>query len=167
LTCALVAFPSGALAAKPIHEHVSGTYTDTNFCGTGMTVDLSWDGVLNLWLGPNDTEKSTGQQKTTYTNPLNGASVVVSSSGLLTVTRTEDPGGGYTYAVSYRGQPEKIQPAGGGQIVTKDAGYLTFYDHFDASSNYLGTDVVERGPHPEADGDFTLFCTVVPAALGL
>jgi hypothetical protein len=167
LVIALAVFPAGALGAKPIHQHVAGSTTDTDFCGTGQTVDVSWDGVENLWPGPNGTEKSTGQQKTTYTNPVNGESVVVSSSGKIAVELVDDPGGGYTYVVSYRGVQEKIKAAGGGPIMTKDAGYLTFYDHFDALDNYLGTDVVEHGQHPEADSDFALFCDVVPAALGL
>ena len=164
---ATLVFAAGALAAKPLHSHQSGTDTDTNFCGTGQTVNVSWDGVENLWLGPNSYEKSTGQLKTVYTNPANGKSVTVSSSGPLVVTRQDDGGGAYTYVVSFRGQQEKIQPSRGGPILSKDAGYLTFYDHYDAADNYLGTDVVEHGQHPEADSDFSLFCSVVPSALGL
>ena len=168
VAAALAFSPAGALGAAPFREHVTGSDTDADFCGTGGTVDISWDGVNNLWLGPNSSETSTGQVKTTYTNPGNGKSVVVSSSGPLWVTRVDDAGGGYTYVVSFRGQQEKIQASGPGKpILSKDAGYLTFYDHFDSGDNYLGTTVVEHWQHPEADSNFQVFCQVVPAALGL
>ena len=156
-----------ALVARPIHTNYSGGYTDPDFCGTGQAIEVTYEGVENLWLGPNDYEKSTGQQKTTYTNPNNGKSVEVTSSGKLTVQRIDDGGGAYTYVVSFRGQPEKIKAGKGGPILTKDVGYLTFYDHYAANSTYLGTDMVSHGPHPEADSDFALFCSVMTDALGL
>jgi hypothetical protein len=42
------------------------------------------------------------------------------------VTRIDDAGGGYTYAVSCQGQQEQIKADGRGKPLSKDAGSLTF-----------------------------------------
>lgn len=59
---------------------------------------------------------------------------------------------------------EKIQTVGG-EVLTRDAGVIAFADTFDGHT-FIGSEVViNKGPHPEADADFALFCTTVVRAL--
>jgi hypothetical protein len=49
----------------------------------------------------------------------------------------------------------------------RDAGIVTFADTFDlVTGEFISSEViVEKGPHPELDSDFELFCDVVTEAL--
>jgi hypothetical protein len=43
---------------------------------------------------------------------------------------------------------------------------ITFADTFDlVTGDVISTEVIIKGPHPEADSDFTLFCEVISGAL--
>lgn len=48
LLLALLA-PAVAVAAAPAHSRIVGEDVDTDFCGTGMTVHVSFRGVFNEW----------------------------------------------------------------------------------------------------------------------
>lgn len=157
---ALLIGPGAALAAKPDHVTLGGTASEDDFCGTGMTIDLAYDGVINLSPG-----KARGHAETTYTNPLNGASVTSVTSGNQTFTVVDDGDGAYTLVFTYRGNPLKVSGANGRPLI-HDVGQLIEYDHFDADNNFIGSDVVMHGPHPSYQ-DPNLFCDVMIEALGL
>ena len=138
-----------AMAAAPDHETISGTAVDSDFCGTGQTVNVAFMGTFNGW-----EEKAFGHIQTTWTNPANGIAVYDSFSGGGTVSFIDEGDGAYTIAVTRVGQPFRLQYVGG-PLVLQDAGLIVIYDHFDADNNYLGTDVgVVDGPHPGRELDW-------------
>ena len=103
---------------------------------------------------------------TTFTNPDNGVSVVSLVSGTAQFDVRDDGDGAYTLISIRTGRPGSLKIVNGPYLF-QDVGKITFYDHFDADDNYLGTDVVVNGPHPEYESGFTLFCDAAIAALGL
>jgi hypothetical protein len=158
----LLAISAGsALAAGPEHITVRGTDTDPDFCGTGQSVDVSFRGVLNL-----SDDKASGHITNTWTNPATGVRVIDSFSGGGMVRVIDDGDGAYTVVSTRTGVPESIKMANG-PLIYHDAGLVRVYDHFDADDNYLGTDVVVRGPHPGLDSGFNLWCPTMIEALGL
>lgn len=59
----------------------------------------------------------------------------------------------------------KIQTAHG-PVLLRDAGVITFVDTFDLETfELISSDVIIKGPHPEAESDFALFCEVFTEAL--
>jgi hypothetical protein len=153
--------PAAVLGAAPDREVIRGTDIDTDFCGTGQTVLVEFKGIINWW-----DDKGFGHVSETWTNPDNGVSVVTSFAGGGKFQVIDDGDGAYTVATERMGMPEKIRLKGGG-LLTRDAGLVIFYDHFDADDNYLGTDVVVRGgPHPGIDPGYD-WCDLMIEALGI
>ena len=148
-------------AGAPDHITISGSDAVDDFCGTGQTVTVSFRGVFNSW-----DDKAFGHVANTWTNPLNGATVIESFSGGGKFRIVDDGNGAYTIVSERQGMPVQIHLANG-RLLLRDAGYIAFHDHFDAEDNYLGTDVVVHGPHPDFESGFELWCEVMVAALGL
>jgi hypothetical protein len=172
LFTALALMPAAALAAPPGHEHFrdAGTEVDPDFCGTGQTINISFDNRVNIWIAadsPTGLVKTTFSGKTVFTNPATGDSVTVSSAGQFTEEEVSgDPAGLHTVLVTNKGLQEKIQTTHG-PVLTRDAGIIAFLLSFDGDE-FLGFEtVVVKGPHPEADADFELFCEVMTEALGI
>jgi len=165
---ALVFLPTTALAAKPIaqfHDHFTDSFPD-EICGIAVDVDLMV--TDNFFLLADGTFKDTSSVKATFTNPENGNSVVVSNAGQVTGPPpvVDEEAGTITFLTSYKGLPEKIQTAHGA-VLLRDAGIITFADTFDLETGeFISSEtIVNKGPHPEADSDFTLFCEVISGAL--
>jgi hypothetical protein len=78
----------------------------------------------------------------------------------------DEQAGTITFTATYKGLPEKIQTAHG-PVLLRDAGVITFADTFDLQTGeFISSEtLVNNGPHPEADSDFTRFCEVVGGAL--
>jgi len=132
-----------AVAAAPDHQSIRGSAVDTDFCGTGQTVNETFVGAFNGW-----EDKAFGHIRTTWTNPANGIAVYDSFSGGGTLSFIDDGDGAYTIVTTRVGQPFRVQYVNG-PLILQDAGLVTGYDHFDAEDTYLGTDiVVVNGPHP-------------------
>jgi hypothetical protein len=99
----------------------------------------------------------------------NGKSVIVQFANQF--TRDTEPivdeaAGTITFVVTRKGLPLKIMTPQG-PVLLRDAGLITFANTFDLETfDFLFYEItVNRGPHPDADSDFTLFCEVVTAAL--
>jgi hypothetical protein len=167
LVTALVVFPAPALAAQPIeqfHEHFTDSFSD-EVCGIAVDVDLVV--TNNVFLYADGTFKATGSFQATFTNPENGQSVVVSSAGQVTGPPpvVDEEAGTITFLVSFIGLPEKIQTAHGA-VLLRDAGIITFADTFDLETGeFISSETIVKGPHPEAESDGTLFCEVISGAL--
>ena len=168
LVTALVVFPATALAAKPIaqfHDHFTDSFSD-EICGIPVDVDVVV--TDNFFVYADDTFKDTSSVKQTFTNPANGKSVVLSVAGQITGPPpvVDEEAGTITFLTSYKGLPEKIQTAHGA-VLLRDAGIITFADTFDLETGeFISSEtIVNKGPHPEADSDFTLFCEVISGAL--
>jgi hypothetical protein len=162
----VVALPGVALGAKPVavfHDHFTDTFSD-QVCG--IPVDIKIVVTDNFFLFADDSFKDTSSVKQTFTNPANGKSVLVSSAGNVSGTAIIDElAGTITFSTTYRGLPEKIQTSRG-TILVRDAGIITITDTFDlVTGDFLGETITMKGPHPEADSGFELFCRVVTAAL--
>jgi hypothetical protein len=171
LVGALVALASMAMAApalggKPtvIHDRFTDEFSEQDFCGAGFTVEHSVSGVQNI-REDGESFKATGRVRDVITNPDNGRSVIVSSAGQVTNEIVSgDPEGVHTHLLTFKGLPEKIQTAHG-EVLTRDAGVIAIADTFDGDVFISSEVVLNKGPHPEADSDFELFCEVVVDAL--
>ena len=165
----LTAAPAGAAAgAKPIerfHDHFTESFSD-EVCG--IPVDVVVVVTDNFFLYDDDSFKDTSSFRATLTNPANGKSVLNTSAGQVTgpAPIVDEQAGTITFLTSFKGLPEKIQTANG-PVLLRDAGFVAFADTFDLETgDFISTEiVVNKGPHPEADSDFTLFCEVISEAL--
>ncbi len=161
--------PGTASAAQPIeqfHDHFTDSFSD-EICGIAVDVDLVV--TDNFFLYADGTFKDTSSVQATLTNPENGKSVVLSNAGQVSGPPpiVDEEAGTITFITGpYKGLPEKIQTAQG-PVLLRDAGIITFADTFDLETGEFLSDetIVNRGPHPEADSDFTLFCEVITGAL--
>lgn len=161
-----LAVPGAALAAKPIfafHDHFTDSFPG-EVCGIPVQIKLVV--TDNFFAYADGSFKDAGSLMSTFTNPDNGKAVVVSSAGTLTGTFVIDQQANtITFVTTYKGLPEKIQTAHG-RVLTRDAGVISFRDTVDLTTGeFLGSVVIIKGPHPEADADFALFCEVITAAL--
>jgi len=157
-----------ASAARPIaqfHDHFTDSFSD-EVCGIAVDVDVV--GTDNFFLYADDTFKDTSSFRTTFTNPENGSSVIVSAAGQTAGSSPiiDEQAGTITFLTSFKGLPEKIQTAQG-PVLLRDAGVITFADTFDLETGeFISSETtVNNGPHPEAESDFTLFCEVITGAL--
>jgi hypothetical protein len=165
----LTAAPAGAaVGAKPIaqfHDHFTESFSD-EICGIPVNVEIVV--TDNFFVYDDDSFKDTSSFRSTVTNPVNGKSVVISSAGQVSGPPpiVDEEAGTITFLTSFRGLPEKIQTANG-SVLLRDAGIITFADTFDLETgDFISSEiVVNKGPHPEADSDFTLFCEVISEAL--
>jgi hypothetical protein len=168
LITALAVLPGSALGGKPVeqfHDHFTESFSD-EICGIPVDVDLVV--TDNFFLYADDSFKDTSSFSSTLTNPTNGKSVVISSAGLVSgpAPLVDEEAGTITFFTSFKGLPEKIQTANG-RVLLRDAGFVTFADTFDLETgDFISSEItVNKGPHPELDSDFTLFCEVISEAL--
>jgi hypothetical protein len=161
-----VVLPAGALAAQPVerfHDNFRDTFSD-EVCG--IPVDGVAVGVDNFFVFADDSFRDTSSVMVTLTNPETGKSVTISNAGQVSGTAiVDEEAGTITFATSFKGLPERIQAAHG-PVLLRDAGIATFVDVLDLETGELiSSDVIIKGPHPELESDFELFCEVVTAAL--
>jgi hypothetical protein len=168
LVTALAVLPASAFGAKPIeqfHDHFTESFSD-EICG--IPVDVKLVVTDNFFLYADESFKDTSSFSATFTNPVNGKSVLISSAGLISgpAPIVDEEAGTITFLTSFKGLPEKIQTANG-RVLLRDAGFVTFADTFDLVTNeFISSEiVVNKGPHPDLDSDFTLFCEVITKAL--
>lgn len=163
---ALAVLAGTAYATQPIerfHDHFTDSFSG-EICGIAVEIDIVVTDTFVLYA--DGTFKDTGSVMQTFTNPVTGASVVVSSAGQVTGTAiVDEEAGTITFLTSFIGLPERIQTPGG-PVLTRDAGFITFADTFDlVTGEFISFEITVKGPHPEADADFALFCEIVTEAL--
>jgi hypothetical protein len=109
---------------------------------------------------------STASATVTFT-AANGKSVIVQKAGQFTDVEplVDEEAGTITFSITFKGLPEKIQTPQG-PVLLRDAGLITFVDTFDLETGeFISSDLIIKGPHPEAESDFELFCEVFSEAL--
>ena len=171
LIATLAVLPASALGAKPeiFHANFLDIEEDVDVCG--ITVDIVAKGVF--------TDKaffdkegnfvrfiSTASVTSTLTAE-NGKSVTIQNAGQFSDVEPliDEEAGTITFVTTFKGLPEKIQTANG-HVLLRDAGLITFMDTFDLETGeFISSDIIVRGPHPEAESDFALFCEVITEAL--
>jgi hypothetical protein len=167
LITALAVVPGTALGAKPVerfHDHFTESFS-AELCGIAVEVDLVV--TDNFVLYADESFKDTSSVRSTITNPANGNAVVMSAAGLANGRATiDEEAGTITFLVSVKGLPEKIRTSHG-PVLLRDAGFVLFEDTFDLESGeFISSEVVFiKGPHPDLDSDFALFCEVITEAL--
>jgi len=124
--------------------------------------------LLSAWLSADgELFRQTTQGSVVFTNPVNGQSLTNSFAGQLTdIIVSGDPEGVHTDLVTQRGLPEKLKLPHGA-VLLRDAGIIAFTLTFDGDEFISQEIVVVKGPHPEADSDFELFCEIATEALGI
>ena len=168
-----VALPIGAGAAPPevFHGQFLEVEEDAEVCG--VTVDLVSEGVFSDKVfsdkdGNFVRFQSQASGKTTLTAE-DGRVVVVQFANAVFEGEpiVDEEAGTITFVTSFKGLPEKIQTARG-PVLLRDAGVIVFANTFDLETDELISSevLVNKGPHPEADSDFVLFCEVITEALG-
>jgi hypothetical protein len=166
---ALACAPS-ALAAGQQGSHFRdvGTDVDPDFCGTGQEIDVAFNVRVNEWLAPHKADfKTIATGKVTLTNPLTGDTVLNRFAGPVWVMIVSgDPEGVHVEESIVKGLPELWKLPHGG-VLTRDAGYIVIRSTFDGEEFLSSEIVVNKGPHPQADSDFELFCQILPPALGI
>ena len=167
LITGLAVLPASALGSKPVeqfHDHFTESFSD-EICG--IPVDVNLVVTDNFFLYADGSSKDTSSFRGTFTNPVNGKSVVISSAGLISGPPpiVDEDAGTITFSTTFKGLPEKIQTANG-PVLLRDAGFVTFADTFDLETGeFISSEITVKGPHPELDSDFTLFCEVISEAL--
>jgi hypothetical protein len=164
---------AGASAAPPmsfvdiIDEH------DTNFCGTGETVDVHGTIHSTLWIGetggdPNQALRAHINIHITYTNPETGDAVVEQWSFTQRNAIIEGlESGVHTHQFTETGLKAMFRAKHGG-VITRDAGSVTYRVSFDENDNVTDFEAVRiRGPHPGFNYEGDLFCDTLVPALGL
>jgi hypothetical protein len=164
---ALAFVPATALGAKPIqqfHDHFTDSFSG-EICGIPVDIDVV---VTDNFFVFADSFRDTSSVRATFTNPVNGKAVVVFNAGQIVGPPPiiDEAAGTITFSVTFKGLPEKIQSLNG-PVLLRDAGVITFADTFDlVTGEFISSDVIIKGPHPEAESDFTLFCLVISGAIG-
>ena len=166
-----LALPAVALGAKPevFHAHFFDVEEDVDVCG--INVDIVSEGVFTdkVFLDRNGNFvrfMSTASTKTTFTAD-NGKSVLVQAAGQFRddAPIIDEAAGTITFVTTYKGLPEKIKTPHG-PVLLRDAGLISFVNTFDLTTGALiSSEVIIKGPHPEAESDFELFCEVFTEAL--
>ena len=160
---ALLALPGRAVATQPaFHDKFDFTFEDVDFCGVVGTLHVAGNQVIFL---DETTFTATGQVTQAFTAP-DGRTAVVHSAGTFSGTFVDNGDGTITIVDSYTGLAERISSRGEGGTMLRDAGIITFVTTIDLETGEVTTEVVQRGPHPEADSGFALFCDAFLTALG-
>ncbi len=171
VVAALVLGGAPAVAANPEVNHftISDSFTDGNFCGTGQAVDISVFIQGTEFLTPNQPVdyRNVAEGNVVYTNPLNGATVVDHFAGTFSDTIISgDPEGINTHERTFNGLIHLYRTEHDG-VLYQGAGYIVVHEVHNGDEVVSTEIVVDRGPHPDAESDFTLFCDTIPSALGL
>jgi len=175
VVAALLTIPATAGAGPgggpAFHDHGTFTDVDSNFCGTGETVNVAGRFNFKGWIGetggdPEQELKTTFNYNVTITNPVNGKAVIDSAAGSVTneiVTGLE--AGAHTHRFVENGLRAKLKLANG-RVLTHDSGQIVYEVSFDADDNFVGVEVISvHGPHPAFESD--VWCDAATEALGL
>jgi hypothetical protein len=158
---AIAAWPGSAMAKPTFHDKIKLTIPDVDICGFVGTLEVNGSQIITV----SDTTLKTTGQLTDILTTATGKSVVIKAAGQFTSTFTA-AGDTITFVDTYKGLPEKISARGKGGTVLRDAGVISFITTINLVTGEITNDVVIKGPHPEAESDFTLFCAAVSAVLG-
>jgi hypothetical protein len=164
----LMAWTGSTAGAAPLVDRFHGTFSDTfqdTICGIEGTSVVN--GMDNIQVFADGTFKDEFRLNQVFTSAANGKSVLLFAANQFVGRGPIDNGDGtVTFTSTFKGLPEKIKLPNGA-VLSRDAGFVTFNDTFDATTGqFLGTTISpENGPHPDLDSGFALFCDVIVPAL--
>jgi hypothetical protein len=153
------------MAASGAALHSSESSTDPDFCGTGASVDVLSENTLAHLSERDGVGKAEHHGRVTFT--YGDASVILSFAGQFTDTIVATEAGGVEiHQLISKGIPVKLQLANG-PVLSIDAGLIVEL-HTVQNGNELDVQIVSmNGPHPFAESGGSLFCEIVPQALGI
>ena len=163
---ALTVAALGAAAGPEMqaHENFSDSFDD-EFCGIAGTSVVR--GVDNLTVYSDNTFSDRFELIQTFT-ATGGKSVRFHAAQHVTGNwePIDNGDGTLTFVNTFKGMPEQLKLPNG-RVLSRDAGVVTFTDVIDATTDELISQTVsgEKGPHPDLDSDFEIFCNVVAPAL--
>jgi hypothetical protein len=164
---ALVAAGVGSAARPVIHEHENFTdsFSDSVCDIPGSSVVR---GVDNFTLYPDNTFMDNFELTQTFTATTSGKSVRFHVA--QSVTGNDEPidngDGTSTFVNTFKGLPEQVKLSNG-RMLTRDAGVVTFTVLVDTETGEFISQTVsgEKGPHPELDSGFEIFCNILVPVL--
>jgi hypothetical protein len=166
---ALAASPSAQCnspSAQVISCHFTDSFADTDYCGTGQTVDLAFEGRFTVPAAPSTSGGSwnNSESRAVLTNPATGETVLIHSAyRFMSVLISGDPNGVHTVQARFAGDAETIRDDHGG-VLARDAGNLVIEATFDGGDFVTAEVVSDHGDHSLfGNGD----CGVLVSALGL
>jgi len=121
--------------------------------------------VDDFTLYADHTFKDTFTIIQTFTATASGKSRIHAGNQVTGNDEPIDNGNGtISFITTFKGLPEQLKIPQG-PMLSRDAGVATFTDTFDEKMGELTSRVVsgEKGPHPDLDSDFSLFCNVLRA----
>jgi hypothetical protein len=160
-----------ALAAGQQKDHFRdiGTFVDDDFCGTGQEIDGAFNVVVNEFSAPHNggEEKIVVSGKTSLRNPVTGDVAINHFAGPVWNTFISgDPDGVHVEESTVKGLPEMWKLEHGRRLI-RDAGYVVIRSTFDGDELVSQDVLVNKGPHPDLDSEFELFCQTLVPALGI
>jgi hypothetical protein len=164
-----VVLPGGGIAAGKVlfhsHDNFSDTFPD-NVCGIDGTSVVK--GVDDFWAYANGIDKDIFTLDQVFTATASGKAVRFHVAGpFLSNDQPIDNGDGtVTFIQTFKGLPEQLK-IDHGPVLSRDAGNVTLVRVFDATTGDLISTTVasEKGPHPDLDSGFAIFCDVLVPAL--
>ena len=152
------------IAASGAAFHSSESSTDPDFCGTGASVDVLSENTLAHLSERDGVGKAEHHGRVTFA--YGDASVILSFAGQFTDTIVATGAGGVEiHQLVSKGIPVKLQLVNG-PVLLIDAGVIVTLVTVQ-NGNELDVQIVSvNGPHPLAE-DGSLFCEIVPQALGI
>jgi hypothetical protein len=171
VTALVLGAAPAAQAANPDVNRVIdiGSFTDPDFCGSGQAVDVrfSFQGVEFLAPHAGLDYVKIAHGAYTLTNPETGATVINHIADRYTEAIVSgDPAGVHTAEVLFIGLNEQLRLEHGG-LLSRDAGVLVTLFTFNGDELVDIEAVSITGAQPDAASDFSLFCEITTAALGL
>jgi len=142
----------------------SESFTDPDFCGTGASVDVLLENTLAHLSYRDGVGKAEHRGRVTFT--YGDAAVILSYAGQFTDTLVATEAGGVEiHRLISKGIPVKLQLANG-PVLLIDAGVIV--ELVTVQNGNGDHEIVSvKGPHPFAESEGSLFCEVVPQALGI
>ena len=165
---AVAASPNGSCnspSAQVVSCKFANSFADSDFCGSGQTVDESFEGRFTIPLAPSaESSWNNSTSDGVLTNPATGVTVLIHSAYRFTETVISgDPTGVHTVQAGFAGAAEIIRYAHGG-VIARDAGNLVVDAIFDGGDFVTAEIVSDNGGHSLfTNGD----CNVLVSALGI
>jgi hypothetical protein len=174
LACAATVAVSAAFAASPEPQKLefTGTFTDPDFCGTGVPVEIDSRFHGTLFAAPNQDRYEfwlTLNGRDVLTNLVTGSTASIHAAGAQrwSFVHDGDPSTPPLTVTLDQGLRSQIVTRGDG-VQIRDAGYVVLQFTF---TIFDGQILVEHGPHPslaellETGSD--TFCATMTSVLGI
>lgn len=167
-TCVLVLVGTPVAQAAPRNEHFSesGSFLERNFCGTGEAVRVTFSVKGTFHDRERGTDFVTVRGTETLTARSTGRTVIGHFANRVSDEFIENADGTLTIRTTIKGLAQQYRLKGGG-LITRDAGVIRITITIDENGELISEEITFKGPHPEAASGFTLFCRLIPEALGI